>query len=323
MRSAALSIPEYLMRHNNRIASFFLPAILALLPPSQTGAYAAQEAPTTEQIAISTGVQNFCSRTITKIRTDFSPNLAAYPDIRDKENLVLLEPYLEFNAIARFRNKQITLTTGMCGQLWLIASAFAFAHEFPSLRPKIKEYIKHLRTNSSPLETSSGFHEIQLLTFPLYAQFPLSQVTTEQYKHIDAFVAISMTDAIAFVLAHEIAHLALNHQLTIPRAASRLQEYEADKFALELVEKSGFSGIGSIPSLLAFLESEARQKRVSISSHPRPECRLNRILSRSGTMRAMIRDKKQHAQFLEMTGMTVDAYRQFMDELRDDCIANP
>lgn len=278
--------------------------------------------PTAEQLAISTSVQAMCERTASELRTAFAPNLAAYPELRDKPDLVLFIPYLQFNARAGFQDRRISITTGLCGELWLISGAMAFSHEFPAIRPELGDYITHLRNSAGQLDEVNGFIEIQSLTFPLYAQFPLATVTADQYKRIDAFVAIRMKESIAFVLAHEIGHLALNHQL-VQGPASRLQEHAADKFALELVERSGISGVSSFQSLIVFIADEARLKRVSASSHPRPECRLNRIVTRSTTMRAMLRDKRRHAEFQEMTGMTVDGYRQFMDELNEDCIDNP
>jgi hypothetical protein len=311
------------MCQKNKIIKLFVTfcLTLAMMPPIVASAQNAP--PTAEQLAVSKNVDGACERAISELRTAFAPNLTSYPELRDKPNLVLLEPHLEFNAIARFRDRQITLTNGLCGQLWLISSAWAFSYEFPALRPRLSDYISQLRMNADRLDTSIGYREIQLLTFPLYVQFPLADVTADQYKRINAFVAISMKESLAFILAHEIGHLALNHQPAQGGAASRLQEHAADKFALELVERSGFSGIGSVPSLLAFLADEARLKHVSASSHPRPECRLNRILTHSTTVRGMLRDKKQHAKFQEMTGKTVDEYRQFMNELREDCIDNP
>lgn len=294
--------------------------IFSMLCPIAANAQNAN--PTAEQRAVWESVKAMCERTVSELRTTFSPNLTAYPELRDRADLVEVVPYTQFNAIASFQARRISITTGLCGQLWLISGARAFANEFPALRPKLGDYITHTRSSPGQLDEVDGIEKIQRLTFPLYVQFPLTTVTTDQYKRVDAFVAISMKESIAFVLAHEIGHLALNHQL-VQGSASRLQEHEADKFALDLVERSGFSAIASFQSLIVFIADEARLKRVSRSAHPRPECRLNRIFTRSATVRALLRDRKQHAKIQEMTGMTIDGYRQLMDELREDCMDNP
>jgi len=79
---------------------------------------------------------------------------------------------------------------------------------------------------------------------------------------------VDSEDELAFVLAHELAHLYLNHNhVEIQQKSSNYQlqvEQEADKMALEIINRSGFHTISG----LLLLERLSGQSRYLNDSNP-------------------------------------------------------
>lgn len=93
---------------------------------------------------------------------------------------------------------------------------------------------------------------------------------------------------LGFIIAHELAHHVLGHtsQPTSTPLDSRQRESAADKWALNITEKSGFSPLSGILVLLLYNENYGRTDKVASSStHPAPLTRATEI---SGHFEAMI-----------------------------------
>lgn len=88
---------------------------------------------------------------------------------------------------------------------------------------------------------------------------------------------LTKVDALAFVLAHELAHHFRMH-LDVGNATYE-DEKEADEFALDLGVKAGYSPLfGAWPYLFYISLEENLQKKILPRSHPAPTCRAMRFL---------------------------------------------
>ncbi len=275
-----------------------------------------------QQQQIAAQVEAACKNAIAAVLADFRPHLGDYPELRDKGNLVLYAPHLEFNALAFYNDRQIMITKGLCDNIWLLNVAAAFSYMFSDLQSRYVDYIKYLNSvDAKVARQGAGFHQTEILTFPLYVGFDVASLSDSQRSHIDGYVANAMREAIGFVVAHEIGHLALGHN-PAEGAAAREQEFAADAFAIALTEKAGLSAVASVQSMLIFATREAGMKRVPQNTHPIPLCRLQRIFAASASLQKFLADDSQQQNIQLFIGMSVPAYRRWMDDLARYCAAH-
>ncbi len=82
-------------------------------------------------------------------------------------------------------------------------------------------------------------------------------------------------DELAFVIAHEMAHILLRHKVKLGDGDRRAQEHEADTLALYIAIRAGYDGstsIGILPRLAGFLRNDTVDSR-----HPTFSDRQSRL----------------------------------------------
>ena len=130
-----------------------------------------------------------------------------------------------------------------------------------------------------------------------------------------------MTDALALVVAHELGHLSLKQRpyTAVTAEQSRSQEYEADAFAANLVERSGMSVIaGLTPFILRFAVNEAQEKKIPVGAAlPPAECRMYRL--GNPAIEKLQKSPNGRADF-ERSGLSsVSEFRQTLKTLKPRC----
>ena len=277
------------------------------------------QAATAMQTQIASQVDTACKISMSRALAVFRPKLAAYPDIRDKEDIITIVPWLEMNARAQVDSMQIVINQGLCSQIWLLSIAFAVCEQWPTQRRNLLKYIQYLRAIvEPPARRGMVFVELEILTFPLWAHVDMASWSPQEQVRVSGIVNMLMNEALAFVVAHEIGHIALRHNAQNNKI-SRANEYAADKFALDLVEKTGYSFIGAIPTLLAFISDEELSKQYREGSHPPAACRLRALLLRSKELQKTLKDPAGQAEIELNLGMSAKALRKMLNTSEAEC----
>ena len=268
-----------------------------------------------------------CQKGIDFVMVKFRPLMGDVPNLREKKNLVLLVHAAEFNAFADYQKKQILLPLMWCIQTTYAIEAAMQMHLQPALRDQVKAYLEYLNERQREA-AKDGFEDlIPLRSFNDFAQVPSPNIKPEEERSLLRAKEDMLIDAIAFVLGHEIGHLALKHSASsaLPPEQSRDQENSADLYGATLLKKAGFSILPGAVMLQRFLQNEAILKGISPSlrTHPRAECRYERILSNTGELDELLQNPKRRKEFETGSTYTVPQYRSLMRELRKDCRKNP
>jgi hypothetical protein len=123
-----------------------------------------------------------------------------------------------------------------------------------------------------------------------------------------------LVDTMVFIMAHEMGHLFHNHQPNVGAAQSRLQESEADAFAVELMGRMGVPpiGISYYFTVATPFECPAR------STHPLTGERVNRLAATLRDNAALfVRDKPspQHErQLIEAIARELEVLARLLDD---------
>ncbi|HRB14888.1 MAG TPA: ImmA/IrrE family metallo-endopeptidase [Nitrospira sp.] len=305
-------------------------ANMCLLRFALLGALIAMAAPVAAQQASQEArrqLSDTCKRTIDEAMVKLHPGLIEYPELKNKSNLVLLVPAADFNAFANYESRQILIPVMWCIQTWFLVDAHAHLHKNPQLRELVNDYTEYLRQRQNQSILSGPIDQILLESFDKFARVDaLSSALPDDRKLLAVREGI-MVDSLAFVLGHEIGHLALNHKryTEVTSAQARKQEDMADEFAAKLLGRTGISIIPSMFTLVRFLQSEADIKGIPMTAktHPRAECRMQRVLFSSGELDQLLSDPARRREFERGSTYSVPQFRRLMQELRVDCAGSP
>jgi hypothetical protein len=186
---------------------------------------------------------------------------------------------------------RIDISTGTLVHMHRFVEAGLYVSEFGG-EDKHFEYlektVREVRAASAP-----GSAPGLAMSYFEFAKEDSAQVARWRQKHYGAINEI-MIEALAFFLAHEMAHHLLDHSeieiLTADHARrSRDQEYAADSFAISLITKAGFNPIPALPyfGFMAAYEGFAT-RAVLGASHDPSLCRYLRFLKEGS--RTMLED---------------------------------
>lgn len=272
--------------------------------------------------------QTACDNTIRISLDKLRQHLGPYPQLRDKRDLVLQIPAADFNAFANYQEQNILIPTMWCVQTWLFIDAFIQVQGNPSLKDPFIRYLEYLNQRQRKAQRENAFFDrIPIQPFNDFAKVARKDVSRGEQNKLMQVQESMMVAALSFVIAHEIGHLALLHKPAkqISARVSRQQEKDADGFAARLLKRSGISIIPAIFTLQRFFQSEAELKGFSSGSrsHPRAECRLEKIIFSSGEFEMMAASPTSSLEFEKNSGYSISQYRALMRELKEDCIANP
>jgi hypothetical protein len=270
------------------------------------------------QANIRNQVQLGCKSSLENSLARFKKKRPQYSEMFDRANFLEIAPWIELNAFSTKEGK-VLITTGICDQFWLIATAIAVMEQWPEWQSKFEPYLKYVRDMAEPIgRKGAGRSRTQILTFPLWVGMDLSTWTQKNQQRVYNVAAMIMDDSLAFVLAHEIGHLVLNHpgknQRNIPQ-----QEYDADYFALRLVESLDISVITGSTALFAYIADESRAKKYQSGDHPLPSCRLGRIFIDSIEFNKITSSSAQRQLLEKQAGLPPNAYEKMIADWDGEC----
>jgi IrrE N-terminal-like domain len=268
-----------------------------------------------------------CGNTIDAAMKKLRPHLGDFPALRDKKDLVLLMPAANFNAFADYDQQRILIPVMLCVETWYLLDGYMQMYRQPKLRTALQRYALYLsKRQQDSLASGTGFDNIPILPFHEFAGVAYPQLTDAEGRKSLAVHEGMMVDSIAFVIGHELGHLVLRHKPynKISPEAARKQEAEADEFGARLVSKSGISVIGALPVIQRFLANESLYKAFSGSpaTHPRPECRMERILSSTGEIQELLKNPARRREYEAGSGLSANDFANTMKEVREDCESN-
>lgn len=238
-----------------------------------------------------------------------------------EKGAVRVRSFADFNAFADYSNRQIVLPAQFIVESAFYCDAFARASLDHSHMEGIKRYQDYLVRRSERARRAGGVDNMLLRN---YASF--IGESDEQHARVDspelrARMGQCSYEALAFVLAHEIGHMALGHRSdnTITPKQSRAQERAADEFAISLTQKAGMEtlvGGGAILSRFASSEAVFGAADEASRTHPLTECRVYRFINPQVVRNGHTEEFKRN---LRATGQSLATWEREWRELGEHC----
>lgn len=267
-----------------------------------------------------------CKNTINLATTKLTPALKKYPGIIEPDKkLVLLMPAANFDAFADYQRLRVLIPVMVCIETWFAIDAIAQVQFKPYLRDDAMAYFRYLNRRQRDSMRSGLFDSIDIKPFYIYAKVLPLDFSSPEGARMHAILEDEMLSAMAFLVGHEVGHLALKHKPydAISNEESRKQETAADMFSIELLNETGISLIPALAVLERMLTAEIQFGRdASTATHPSAECRTVRILESSRDFENMLRDPKLQRQFETASGRSVAEYRSAMSDAKQRCGIN-
>lgn len=182
----------------------------------------------------------------------------------------------DYGAYAQISTGQVVIPLGIVMETRFVFWAYQDINDNLSLKAKFPQYLtylanrmQHMRANNTdePLKTFAQWNG--------HAQKVLS--SSEQSERLNQDVG-HLVDALSFVVAHELAHLVLEHKdaSTISGSKSRQQENDADLRAIRWVQEAGFDPIPAAQVLIRLGAEQVSPSNqlIHYKTHDHPLCRL-------------------------------------------------
>jgi hypothetical protein len=232
-------------------------------------------------------VRDICTLSFSLVVSDLQPALDREPQLKGVNTKVLFEADPQYRARADFQDKRVLISRGFCYHNWLInwAQQLAIA---TGLQAKIPSYIEYLSNYTLQLEQTGEPWKVE--AFEKFANIDLAKIPAENLTLAQSSAISTMRGILAFAIAHEFGHLALNHQpaANILPTEARKQEYAADLYALRLLSsvrtlQYDYTTFGSLfgVSLNTLAAREIGRSFSRSNSHPPTHCR-QALLDREG-----------------------------------------
>ena len=182
----------------------------------------------------------------------------------------------DYGAYAQTSTGQVVIPLGVVMETRFIFWAYQDINDNLSLKQKFPQYLTYLANRQQRMRANNI--EESLETFAQWnghTQKALS--SSEQSERLNKDVG-HLVDALSFVVAHELAHLVLEHKdaSTISGSKSRQQENDADLRAMRWIQEAGFD---PIPATQVLIRMGAEQvspsnELIHYKTHVHPLCRL-------------------------------------------------
>lgn len=301
----------------NKISSWLFLLVFACLPARGQ----AQDAYAEKLIEQYTSA---CKSTISAALGKLNVQISLNPKLANINDLVIFIPSADYIAITDLAAKRVMIPLHWCVETWLTTEALTEITKRPAMTEALHEYSRYLSTRQRIFRmTGNPFNQSLLLTFHDFTGLPRSSLTTPEAEKYIAAQEMVLIDALAFILAHEMGHIALDHQtyqLVTPQA-SRLQEYAADEFAISMLRESGISLLGALVATERFISDERRPPPIG-PSHPTGECRIERIF-RLGALPEVQREVNgAHHLLIRRKRIDIEEIVNRMSLIRQQCEAD-
>lgn len=266
------------------------------------------------------------NRTIDYIGTViFEPFLTQEQKAFFKNGRILVEPYSDFNAFTRYETSEIIVPALLVAEVQQQVQAMLLVANNHALDYDYKRWLKYLVERSLAVRNRvlSGkvlVDDVPIESFWHFARLPKPARLTDREGYVQEQM---MIDTLAFVVGHELGHIALHHKpyREISSAQSFTQEFAADQYALTLMKRAKRSVLGVISTM--YVRFALTQylgdggKLQSTQTHPSPECRIYKIGSEE--MREQMRDESSRQRYESASGMSIASLGAMLEDFRESC----
>ncbi|MBB5206861.1 hypothetical protein [Chiayiivirga flava] len=264
------------------------------------------------------------NRTIDLIgREIFHPHLSENERRLFSEQRISVRPAADFNAYVDYQNERILIPGQMLAEVQLQIHGQIMVFENPSLAGKYADWLYALAERTARAarrirDKQAVVDDIPIESFWHFAGVPQPRGLTPRQAVYQSEVFI---DLLSFIVGHELGHLALGHGATASAGNRAAQEYAADAYALNLMQRSGRSVLPVISHLyMRFIAMEAvtgEAGHSSSRSHPPSQCRIHRI--GHAELAGIMQSPAARANYERTTGMSVETFYQQLREFARAC----
>jgi hypothetical protein len=264
------------------------------------------------------------NKTKDEVMRRFNPVLQKKaPELADGKVKVSTTFQFDFGAFSSSMPLQIRLPHLFVLEQWLAAEGAAAMEMRPEIpRDAVQQYMDYLSSRSR----STLAEERKKVAYQRFAQWlrlPVRPFTVADLRRLNGMTELIMIDAVAFALAHELGHLAYKHRTPVPDwRVGHSQEYEADRFATELLQESGMTNIaGAMLQLPRFSTEEYKYRQTNLGArrtHPSPKCRMLRLMLVGETAK-MLQDPATRRAALQRGGVSEVEYQRSLKEGKEEC----
>jgi hypothetical protein len=182
----------------------------------------------------------------------------------------------DYGAFAKYETGKVILPLGIVVETRMVLLAYQDVADDMSLQHKLTEYFAYLASRQQRMREQHTAEPLK--TFAQWnGHTQKTLAAAQQSERLNQEVAV-MVNALSFVVAHELAHLALQHKdaSTLSASDSRAQENEADLHAMVWIRKAGFDPLPAALLLLrmGYAQVSADNQLIQYETHDHPLCRL-------------------------------------------------
>lgn len=255
-------------------------------------------------------VRDICTVSFKLAVAELQPLLDREPRLKNINTKVVFAADDEFMAEARFREKRVAVSQGFCYHNWLFNWAQALA-SISGTSSQLMAYGSYLANTAHTFTASGAQGEVQ--TFERFAQIDLSAIPKDRLATTQATAIVNMQGILAFAIAHEFGHLALDHQpaSSLLPMDSRKQEYAADLFAMRLLTAERLKKYAEMGALLGLSMNTLAAREIgskpAISSfHPPTFCRQALLDFQGKWLESLASDAKTKESFERSMGKSIE-----------------
>jgi hypothetical protein len=260
-------------------------------------------------------------KTIEAVMKKLTPVLELrYPELSRELEVTVTKDFV-FGAKASDEAPVIQLPHFFVFQQWLMAEGIAHAESRPNIPLEVLDRYRVYLENRTKGITASERENASYKRFLDWAN--ITRPTISEARRITGMTEIMLVDSVAFAIAHEIGHIVNRDRVPAPsRKIGRTQEYRADEFAFKLLESAGFSDLsGAFLQLPRFADEEFKFRRANPTEqhfHPRPECRLLRVIALGSAFKQLASPSDRRA-LLTRLKMTEREMNEAISQGKQDC----
>jgi hypothetical protein len=212
------------------------------------------------------------------LREDFLPRIP--PESRQALRGVALQfpledPQVPFGFYSRWDERHVMLPVASMRLFRDLCVAYAWLSHNGYSTDTVSDYLTMLRSQWPSEGLRAGKHTpLEVLGIPANAM---------DNPRVELIATATFSSGMMFIMGHELGHISHRHPAydSVSRAQARINESQADDFALELMKQLGIAPVGAVIFFTAYahwqLDGMETQETRSKSTHPLNAERINRV----------------------------------------------
>ncbi|WFP51194.1 hypothetical protein PL263_03995 [Methylomonas sp. EFPC3] len=225
--------------------------------------------------------------------------------------------FSDFNAFSNRKKMEVIIPIGLIVTLFNFADAYSLAWVKPECVEKFKKYPNTLV--DVYYRKLRGESEVYFKDFAEICKISKREASAlREDQDVYNMKVNIVVDSLAFIVAHEIGHLVLNHKSghSLTRSLLQKQEYDADAFGAKLASKAGFQPQGALFTsfwIFGLLESEDGTN--NRDNHPPVSCRVDKLINRDELI-----DFPGSLDGLKRMGFTKEGFMKSLNDIHNLCV---